>query len=76
LSGLRKEAAVHPIIAEALVTARQADIERAARAPRHALDDGRPVRAGVRRPARVAVGMRLIDLGLRLVDITPATRVC
>ena len=62
---------MHPMLLEALVAARQADIQRAVASHRHAGDD-RGRRAARRRPARVAVGMRLIDLGLRLVDVTPA----
>jgi hypothetical protein len=67
---------VHPLLAEALVAAHQADIDRAVRAPRLTARDLASPAAPRRRPARVAVGMRLIDLGLRLVDVTPAAPVC
>jgi hypothetical protein len=64
---------MHPLLYEAMVEARQADLERAGRAPR-LVRVGRVRRH--RRPTRVAVGMRLIDVGLRLVDIAPSSPAC
>jgi hypothetical protein len=53
-------------MAEAMVEARRCELRALARRPvRAAL----PARRRSRRRARVAVGMRLIGLGLRLVDI-------
>jgi len=65
---------VHPFITIALIEARQADLERAARLPYRG-PEARAQRRP-RPPARVAVGMRLIELGLRLVDIAPASPAC
>jgi hypothetical protein len=59
---------VHPMTHAAMVAARRADVERsAARETRRARME--PRRHASRRPARVALGMGLITLGLRLVDI-------
>jgi hypothetical protein len=58
---------MHPFLAEAMVDARRRELE--ARAGRRV--PARPRRRRSRTRARVALGMRLIGLGLRLVDIPP-----
>jgi hypothetical protein len=63
---------VHPMIHEAMVAARRADLERAAARARRAPVERR--RHATRRPPSVALGMGLITLGLRLVDIGPRGR--
>ena len=62
---------MHPLICEAMITARQREISTSL-ARRPWVEPRVPSRGRSRRPARVAVGMRLIGLGLRLVD--PAGR--
>ncbi len=59
---------MHPFISEAMVAARQRDIE-ASLAHRHWSHAERRARGRTRRPPRVALGMSLIGLGLRLVDV-------
>jgi hypothetical protein len=61
---------MHPLICEAMVAARRRDIE-AALVHRSWVGDVPRSRRRARRPARVILGMRLIGLGLRLVDIGP-----
>jgi hypothetical protein len=56
---------MHPFLAEAMTDARRRELEAGARRRVPAL---RPRRLP-RRRARVAVGMRLIGWGLRLVDL-------
>ena len=57
---------MHPMLATAMAEARRTELEELARR-RVLLAAGRPRRS--RRRARVAVGVRLIGLGLRLVDL-------
>ncbi len=56
---------MHPFLAEAMTAARRRELEVWARRPVPAPGP----RLRPRRPARVAVGMRLIGWGLRLVDL-------
>ena len=56
---------MHPLLCEGLVTAHEREM--AVALARRQPWDG-PVRRRRRPPARIAIGMRLIGLGLRLVD--------
>ena len=58
---------VHPYFSEALVAARRRDLEAALARP-HRVAVRRAGRTRQRRRPRVALGMGLIGLGLRLVD--------
>jgi hypothetical protein len=58
---------VHPYLSEPMMAARRRDLE-AAMARSHRVAVLRADRPRRRRPPRVALGMGLIGLGLRLVD--------
>ena len=58
---------MHPLVCEAMIAARQREIA-ASLARRPWVEPRARASRRARRPARVAVGMRLIGLGLRLVD--------
>lgn len=58
---------MHPYFSEALIAARRRDLEAALARP-HAVAARQAGRRRVRRRPRVALGMGLIGIGLRLVD--------
>jgi len=58
---------VHPMFSEALAAARRTELEHRAVTSRHRRT-ARTRADGRRRPARVAVGMGLVGVGLRLID--------